>query len=389
MPQTRSFLSLRGCAAFAFVASVAACSGSTDPNLNGINGEGTGGLDGAGATTGTGATPGAGATGAGGALGVGAGTNGSGATNAGTGGTTVVCTPGCEDVPRENETCAQAKEWGFCEQDWFDGHCKATCGTCDGTEETCVEVPNPSTGGASNGSGGSSYGGTSNVTPVPNGSPQGWASRYWDCCKQHCGWPSNAGNPADSCNSQDQPLGDYNAQSACSGGGAYTCWSMAPWAVSDNLAYGFAAVPPGGACGKCYQLDFTGQSHNAGNDAGSQSLAGKTMIVQATNIGHDVNGGQFDILIPGGGVGAFNACSQQWGVSNSALGQQYGGLLADCGGGNRASCLRQKCNTLFAGKAELLEGCLFHADWMGAADNPSFRYAEVSCPAALNAASGM
>ncbi|MEI8634903.1 hypothetical protein P4S72_28405 [Vibrio sp. PP-XX7] len=42
-------------------------------------------------------------------------------------------------------------------------------------------------------------------------------------------------------------------------------------------------------------------------------MQGKTMIVQALNIGYDVSGGQFDLLVPGGGVGAFNACSAQWG----------------------------------------------------------------------------
>ena len=105
---------------------------------------------------------------------------------------------------------------------------------------------------------------------------------------------------------------------------------MAPFAVRDTLAYGFAATSSGDVCGRCYQLQFTGSSHNSPGDPGSAALAGKTMIVQATNIGYDVGGGQFDILVPGGGVGAFNACSAQWGVSNSELGAQYGGLLAAC-----------------------------------------------------------
>ena len=51
------------------------------------------------------------------------------------------------------------------------------------------------------------------------------------------------------------------------------------------------------------------------------SVAGKTMIVQILNIGGDVGGNQIDLLIPGGGVGAFNACSNQWGTSD--LGAQY------------------------------------------------------------------
>lgn len=316
---------------------------------------------------------------AGGSVGTATGGAGTGGT-----GTQIVCTPGCSDTPRATESCADAKAWGFCETDWFGDSCQKTCGTCDGSEEeVCVEVPVGS--GGSTGSGGSL--GSTDVTPVPAGSPQGWASRYWDCCKQHCSWPENSSSSgtAISCSSSDAPLSDASAQSSCSGGGSYTCWSMAPWAVSDNLAYGYAAVPPGGACGKCYQLDFNGKGHHEADDAGSRSLAGKTMIVQATNIGHDVGGGQFDILIPGGGVGAFNACSSQWGVSD--LGAQYGGFLTACDGS--VSCLRNKCNSVFSGKPELLAGCLFHADWMGGANNPQFSYAPVACPAALEQASGM
>ena len=35
---------------------------------------------------------------------------------------------------------------------------------------------------------------------------------------------------------------DVNAQSGCNGGGAYVCHDQQPWAVNDNLAYGFAAA---------------------------------------------------------------------------------------------------------------------------------------------------
>lgn len=308
---------------------------------------------------------------------------GSGTSTGSGGGPQVICTPAaCTDTPRVSESCADAKAWGFCGQEWFQ-ECKQTCGTCDGSEEeVCVEVPDTGSGGSNSGGGDDVA-----VTPLPSGSPHGWASRYWDCCKQHCSWPENAPHGAAiSCNRQDQNISDGSTQSACSGGGsAHTCWSMAPWAVADNLAYGYAAVPPGGACGKCYQLQFNGQGHHEANDPGSKSLAGKTMIVQATNIGHDVNGGQFDLLIPGGGVGAFNGCTSQWGVSD--LGAQYGGFLTGCNGS--VSCLRNKCNSVFAGKSDLLEGCLFHADWMGGANNPEFNYAEVACPAALEQTSGM
>jgi hypothetical protein len=177
------------------------------------------------------------------------------------------------------------------------------------------------------------------------------------------------------------------------------CWGMAPFAVSDTLAYGYAATSSGDVCGRCYQLQFTGASHNSPGDPGSAALAGKTMIVQATNIGYDVGGGQFDILVPGGGVGAFNACSAQWGVSNSELGAQYGGLLAACKqelGYNASlaqykSCLINRCNSVFGsrGLTELQRACTWYADWFQAADNPALKYKEVACPAELTSRSGM
>lgn len=161
---------------------------------------------------------------------------------------------------------------------------------------------------------------------------------------------------------------------------------MSPWAVSETLAYGYAATPAGGAdCGKCYQLEFTGAGQHNESDPGSVSLAGKTMIVQATNIGGDVGSGQFDLLLPGGGVGAFDGCSTQWGTSD--LGAQYGGFLTECN--DDVNCLRSKCESVFDGKSELLAGCLFHAEWMGGANNPKVRYAEVECPAALKQISGL
>jgi hypothetical protein len=159
--------------------------------------------------------------------------------------------------------------------------------------------------------------------------------------------------------------------------------------VGSKLSYGFAAVPGSGdICGKCYQLDFK-----------SGYVYGKTMIVQAVNIGWDVGGGQFDLLIPGGGVGAFNACSGQWGVNSSELGAQYGGLLTACTStyGEDAqrsvlqSCVMNKCNSIFAasGRADLLAGCKWFVDWFGVENNPVLKYQEVACPAAISAKSGM
>jgi len=241
----------------------------------------------------------------------------------------------------------------------------------------------------------------SSLDPITNGC-SGYATRFWDCCKPHCGWSGNVPTgvePMKSCSASNQVLSDLSAGSSCEGGDAHTCYGLAPYAVSSNLSYGYAATSSGDVCGRCYQLEFTGQSHNAPGDPGSAALAGKSMIVQAINVGFDVGGGQFDIMIPGGGVGAFNGCSNQWGVSNSELGAQYGGFLSACkdelgynaSGAEYKSCVTNRCNNIFGsrGLTDLQAGCLWYADWFEAADNPALRYREVACPAELATASGM
>lgn len=169
------------------------------------------------------------------------------------------------------------------------------------------------------------------------------------------------------------------------------CHSYVPWAVSDQLSYGFAAVAAtGDICGKCYQLQFAGRSFNGGADPGSAALAGKSMIVQAINIGGDVNSGQFDILTPGGGVGRFNACSSQWGVSASELGETYGGFLARCKRQSNdhsalKSCVMQSCMNVFEAKnlTELAAGCKWFVEWYQVADDPALKFKEISCPSEL------
>lgn len=124
----------------------------------------------------------------------------------------------------------------------------------------------------------------------------GTTTRYWDCCKPSCSWPGKTAlaagsHPVGTCNAQDQPLSDYNAVSACGGGGAYMCSNESPWAVSDTLAYGYAAVHIAGGteaswCCACYELTFT-----------SGPVSGKKMVVQATNTGGDLGSNQFDLTV--------------------------------------------------------------------------------------------
>jgi len=222
----------------------------------------------------------------------------------------------------------------------------------------------------------------------------GWLSRYWDGCKPSCSWsgkPSNGQGQCKECDRSNNKMNTSDAnRNSCDGGTAYTCWDMAPWSVNDNLAYGFAAGHNDGQCGTCWELTFNGQAN--GNATNAASLNGKKLVVMISNIGGDVQGNQLDFLVPGGGVGAFDAFSTQIGVQKSALGAQYGGLVSDgCQG--KPDCLKQKCDNVFNGKDWLKSGCYFYANWMGAVDNPRYNAVKVDCPAALsdrykNAATG-
>ena len=79
------------------------------------------------------------------------------------------------------------------------------------------------------------------------------------------------------------------------------------------------------------------------------------------------------------------ACSRQWGTSD--LGATYGGFLAGCNGNK--DCVRNKCNTIFASKPDLLAGCNWFLGWFNAADNPNFVYQRIACPAAITQRSGL
>jgi hypothetical protein len=88
--------------------------------------------------------------------------------------------------------------------------------------------------------------------------------------------------PVTTCNLQDQPLSDQNAQSVCDGGQSAMCTKDGPLVINDTLAIGTAAVALSGTteaqtCCACYQLTFT-----------STAAAGKTMVVQSINTGGDV-----------------------------------------------------------------------------------------------------
>ncbi|KAA8912010.1 RlpA-like double-psi beta-barrel-protein domain-containing protein-containing protein [Sphaerosporella brunnea] len=211
----------------------------------------------------------------------------------------------------------------------------------------------------------------------------GVTTRYWDCCKGSCSWPGKAAvsQPVNTCDINNNVLSNFNTASACTGGTAYMCANQSPWAVNDNLSYGFAAVKLAGQteadwCCSCYQLTFT-----------SGPVAGKQMIVQATNTGADLGNNHFDIAIPGGGVGIYNACTSQCrevlrevsliktdGAPPNGWGAQYGGISS-----------RSQCDSF---PAALKAGCYWRFDWFQGVDNPNVTFQKVPCPSQLTALTG-
>ncbi|KAL2154255.1 hypothetical protein VTH82DRAFT_2931 [Thermothelomyces myriococcoides] len=202
-------------------------------------------------------------------------------------------------------------------------------------------------------------------------SGNGETTRYWDCCKPSCAWPGKGSSaPVQTCDKSDNPLNDGGStQSGCEpGGGAYMCSNQSPWAVDDQLSYGWAAVRIAGQteeqwCCACYELTFT-----------SGPVQGKKMIVQASNTGGDLGQNHFDLAIPGGGVGIFNACTDQYGAPPNGWGDRYGGIHS-----------REECDSF---PEALKDGCYWRFDWFQNADNPTVSFQEVACPSELTSRSG-
>lgn len=96
------------------------------------------------------------------------------------------------------------------------------------------------------------------------------------------------------------------------------------------------------------------------------------MIVQSTNTGGDISNNQFDLMIPGGGVGIFDGCSKEFG--SPLPGAQYGGVSS-----------RAQCDQM---PQKLQAGCRFRFDWFKGADNPNLTFEQVKCPSQLTAISG-
>ena len=242
---------------------------------------------------------------------------------------------------------------------------QANTGNCNGQSATCTGTITVNAATTQ-----SSSGGSSSYVPKAPGNSTGATTQYWDACKPSCSWGGKGGKQANSCSITGSNIGHNDMdKSACDGGNAFACMFQAPWKVG-NVSFGYVAVNDG-ACGDCFQLDFPN---------------GEVMVVMKSNIGN-ING-KFDIMIPGGGVGDFDALTKQVqnsGISNPNMGERYGGFRLACK--NDVSCVRDRCNSVFANLPDLKAGCLWYVNTLGtnnaSFDNPSVKYQSVTCPKEL------
>jgi Glycosyl hydrolase family 45 len=228
----------------------------------------------------------------------------------------------------------------------------------------------------------SSSSGTATVQLTMQRLPSARTTQYWDACKPHCSWSGKGGLQANSCDINGANIGHKDSdKSACdrNPGRAFACMNQAPWKGENTpwLSYGYVAMDAkdnDAKCGDCYMLEFDNGEH---------------MVVMKINIGTLNEGAKFDLMIPGGGVGDFNALTKQVensGVSNPDMGETYGGFRAECK--NDVECVKRKCNEVFQNLPYLKAGCLWYADTLGnyiqSFDNPVVRYTKLDgCPAEL------
>ena len=216
-------------------------------------------------------------------------------------------------------------------------------------------------------------------------------TRFFDGCKPTCAWSGNIRGdttlgPVFTCSNQFEDgvqvvNDDPNLKSVCGGGGsgpgaAYTCVDRSPF-TSNGQMYAFAAS--NSRCCECYELTFLASSVDgegnvcSGCSSYSGELEGETLVVQVINSGGDLSPTQFDLMIPGGGMGIFNGL-----VGNppngpplfpqssySDWGQRYGGVSS-----------REQCFQL---PASVVPGCLWRFDDFKGADNPGVSFRKVKC----------
>jgi len=202
-------------------------------------------------------------------------------------------------------------------------------------------------------------------------------THYWDACKPSCSWSGKGGKQANSCDISGTNIGHNDSdKSSCDGGNAFACMYQAPWKVADT-SFGYVAAAIGN-CGDCWQFDFPN---------------GQVMVVMKTNTGNIKEGAKFDLMVPGGGVGDFDALTRQVinsGVSDPKMGEIYGGFRGTCGwkySAANVNCVKQKCESVFANLPDLRDGCLWYVNTLGTDEaswnNPIVNYKKVTCPKEL------
>lgn len=205
-------------------------------------------------------------------------------------------------------------------------------------------------------------------------------------------------HPIRTCHAQtNETLTDPETKSVCDGGVAASCTDNQPFQVNAGLSMGFAAAAVGGIhgltgdtnCGQCFELKFTGNKHDPQGDnwgGAHPDLVGKSLIIQVSNIGHDVSGAHsFDLQIPGAGQGAFTSgCVRQF------PGHHVNDF--DCNNNWAGGCRSvDECTQLPLAQQP---GCRWRFTWFkwlllnGQTNNPYVEFRRVKCPPQLRAISG-
>ncbi|KAJ8978007.1 hypothetical protein NQ317_004552 [Molorchus minor] len=202
-------------------------------------------------------------------------------------------------------------------------------------------------------------------------SGSGYNTGYWDCCKPSCAWIGNSltESPVRGCAIDGVTTIDIEEQSGCGSGGSYMCTDQNPYAANATFAYGFTAASfVGGTdysmCCRCLLLEWI------------HDETGRQFVVQVTNTGGDLLNNQFDLGIPGTGVGyQTQGCVKQWNAPETGWGEQYGGLSSE------DQCVEMP--------EALQPGCRFKFEWMwhNLPDN-QLTFTEVVCPKQITDISG-
>lgn len=93
------------------------------------------------------------------------------------------------------------------------------------------------------------------------------------------------------------------------------------------------------------------------------------MVVQITNTGADLGKNQFDLALPGAGVGYYNGCERQFHSPHDGWGRRYGGVST-----------KAECNQL---PRALQAGCRWRFEFLKGVPIPDVKFTEVECPAAI------